>query len=226
MTETKKRKMSAAQRRERRRKIRNRRIAMTVALVLVVALASVGGTIAWLTAQTGEVVNTFTVGDINIDLTETWNADGDDDDNVNDHWEAKLVPGNTYAKDPKVTVEADSEACWLFVHVVDANNTITGLTGSVVQYSVANGWTAVTNHAGYYYREVSATDAAAGVSYNVLTGSTANADGEVKINENLTKEMMKNITTPTITITAAAVQSSNVETLDEAWSYLPTDFKA
>ncbi|MGN0185382.1 MAG: SipW-dependent-type signal peptide-containing protein [Aristaeellaceae bacterium] len=228
MTETKKRKMSAALRRARKRKIRNRRIAMTVALVLVVALVSVGGTIAWLTAKTEAVTNTFTVGDINIDLTETWNADSKDDDDVdNDHWEAKLVPGNTYAKDPKVTVEADSEACWLFVHVVDANNTITGLTGSVVQYSVLTGsdsWTAVPDHAGYYYRQVNATDAAAGVSYNVLTGSTANADGEVKINDDLTKEMMKNITTPTITITAAAVQSANVETLAEAWSYLPTEF--
>ena len=71
MTETKKRKMSAAQRRERRRKIRNRRIAMTVALVLVVALVSVGGTIAWLTANTDPVVNTFTVGNIDIALAET-----------------------------------------------------------------------------------------------------------------------------------------------------------
>ena len=67
MKETKR--MSAAQRRARQRKQRNRRIAMTVALVLVVALASIGGTIAWLTATTGSVVNTFTVGNVDISLT-------------------------------------------------------------------------------------------------------------------------------------------------------------
>ena len=67
MKETKR--MSAAQRRARQRKQRNRRIAMTVALVLVVALASIGGTIAWLTDKTDPVVNTFTTADVDIDLT-------------------------------------------------------------------------------------------------------------------------------------------------------------
>ena len=41
-----------------------------LALVLVVGCA-VGGTIAWLTAKTDPVVNTFTYGKINIALTET-----------------------------------------------------------------------------------------------------------------------------------------------------------
>lgn len=48
-----------------------RRMLFTLALVLVVAVASVGGTIAWLKVETTPVVNTFTVGDINITLTET-----------------------------------------------------------------------------------------------------------------------------------------------------------
>ena len=48
-----------------------RRMLFTLALVLVVAVASVGGTLAWLKASTDPVTNTFTVGDINIDLTET-----------------------------------------------------------------------------------------------------------------------------------------------------------
>ena len=45
-------------------------LAVLLALTLLVGCA-IGGTIAWLTAQTGEVVNTFTVGDINIKLEET-----------------------------------------------------------------------------------------------------------------------------------------------------------
>lgn len=227
MKETKR--MSAAQRRARQRKQRNRRIAMTVALVLVVALASIGGTIAWLTDKTDPVVNTFTTADVDIDLTETWNADGVDDDTDNDHWEAQLVPGNTYAKDPKVTVNAGSEACYLFVHVVEANNTITGLDGKIVQYSVnTNVWSAVPGHLGFYYRVVDATTAANGTYFYVLAGgeNSANPNGQVKINENLTKAQEKTIenSTPTITVTAAAVQKDNVSTVADAWSKLPTEF--
>ena len=40
-----------------------------LAVVLVLCCA-VGGTLAWLTQKTDAVVNTFTVGDINITLTE------------------------------------------------------------------------------------------------------------------------------------------------------------
>lgn len=70
---------------------------IALCLALVVAFAA-GGAIAWLTATTGTVTNTFTVGNIDIDLTET----------TTDY---KMVPGNTIAKDPKVTVKAGSEAC-------------------------------------------------------------------------------------------------------------------
>ena len=226
MKETNRR--SAAQRRAHQRKLRNRRIAMTVALVLVVALASIGGTIAWLTDKTDPVINTFTTADVDIDLTETWNADSNDEDNDNDHWEAKLVPGTSYAKDPKVTVNPGSEACYLFVHVEEANNTITGLNGTIVQYSVnATVWTAVPGHDGFYYREVAADAANNGVSYYVLTGgANANPNGQVTINSELTKAQEETIgsNTPTIKITAAAVQKDNVADVTAAWNKLPTDF--
>ena len=87
---------------------------MTVlALVLVVAM-SVAGTIAFLTDTTDPITNTFTVGKVDIDLTETFNTDTDDN-GAADAWQAQLIPGTTYAKDPVVTVTADSEDCWLFV---------------------------------------------------------------------------------------------------------------
>lgn len=224
MKETKR--MSAAQRRARQRKLRNRRIAMTVALVLVVALASIGGTIAWLTDKTDPVVNTFTTADVDIDLTETWNTDKDNN-GTNESWSAPLVPGNIYEKDPKVTVNAGSEACWLFVHVAEANNTLSGLNGEIVQYSVLEGWNAVTGHEGFYYREVNAATAKEGTYYYVLAGGTNdNLNGQVTINSNLTKAQEKTIgtNTPTITITAAAVQKDNVDTVADAWSKLPTEF--
>lgn len=203
MTETKKRKMSAAQRRERRRKIRNRRIAMTFALVLVVALASVGGTIAWLTAKTDAVTNTFTVGDINITLAETTGTN------------YKIVPGNDITKDPKVTVAANSEACWLFVKIDEANWPTVAETGSTtrkVNYAIATGWTALEGVNGVYYRAVDT--AATAQDFYVL------ADNKVTVSGNLTKAEVNAITTsPTLTFTAYACQKdSNITTAAGAWS--------
>ena len=197
MTEMKKRKMSAAQRRARKRKIRNRRIAMTVALVLVVALASVGGTIAWLTAQTGEVVNTFTVGNIDITLAET----------TTDY---KMVPGNTIAKDPTVTVKAGSEDCYLFVKVEKSPNFDTFLT-----YTMAEGWTELTAGSGIYYRVVLATDTTK--TFSVLK------DDQVTVKNTVTKAQMDAIkngtaSAPTLTFTAYACQSANVANAATAWA--------
>lgn len=85
-----------------------KKVLSIVAVVLVLCCA-IGGTLAWLTDKTDPVVNTFTVGDINIELKETTTN-------------YKMVPGNTITKDPKVTVKANSEACWLFVKVEKSSN--------------------------------------------------------------------------------------------------------
>lgn len=140
MTETKKRKMSAAQRRARKRKIRNRRIAMTVALVLVVALVSVGGTIAWLTATTTPVTNTFTSADVAIALTETKQSDGSTKD-TSTAWTAKMVPGAEYTKNPVVSVESSTDIdVYLFVKFEEINNPQTYLTYTST-LTAAKGWT-------------------------------------------------------------------------------------
>ena len=89
---------------------------MVLALVLVFAVA-VGGVVAWLTDTTGSVVNTFTVGDINITLEESGT-------NPVGEKTYQVIPGDVKDKDPKVTVVAGSEACYLFVKVDVANNTV------------------------------------------------------------------------------------------------------
>ena len=172
--------------------------AKALALVLVVVLlfgGALGGTLAWLTAKTGTVTNTFTVGDINIDLTET----------TTDY---KLVPGNTIAKDPTVTVKSGSEACWLFVKVDESAN-----LDDFITYEMADGWTEL--EAGVYYREVPA--AAADVTFPVLKGS------QVAVRGTVTKEMLtaESFTSPTLSFTAYAVQKDNVATAAEAWAKAP-----
>ncbi len=201
MKETKR--MSAAQRRARQRKLRNRRIAMTVALVLVVALASIGGTIAWLTATTATVTNTFTASNIDITLTETWNTDTDDD-GENDSWSAKMVPGNTITKDPKVTVVAGSEDCWLFVKVEKSTN-----LDNFISYTVVSDWTALDGVDGVYYRKVNASNT--NQEFSVL------ANNQVTVKDTVTKDMMDGLSTnnqPTLKFTAYACQSANLSDLN------------
>lgn len=171
--------------------MKKKTLALVLALTLLVA-GVVGGTLAWLTDQTAEVKNTFTVGDINIGLTET-TAD------------YKMVPGNTIAKDPTVTVQANSEACWLFVQVTKSENLDTFIT-----YAIAEGWTELQD--GVYYREVPAS--AADQTFSVLAGNT------VTVNNTVTKTMLETAKTdaPTLTFQAYAVQKDNVASASDAWA--------
>lgn len=169
-----------------------------LALVLVVGCA-VGGTIAWLTATTEPVVNTFTYGKIKIELTET----------KPENKQATIIPGVNISKDPKVTVKAGSEACWLFVKVAEGGTFV----ANKVTYSIADGWTALdaTNHPGVYYREVNAVTA--DTDFYVLK------DNMVTVSEELTKAEVNGITTqPTLTFTAYAVQKDGIGTAAEAWA--------
>lgn len=173
-----------------------------LALVLVVGCA-VGGTIAWLTATTEPVVNTFTYGKINIVLAETTGT------------EYKIIPGVNISKDPKVTVNGGSEACWLFVKVEEANwPTFTVGENRKVSYAIEDGWTqgdGTVIPTNVYYREVNAVTA--DTDFYVLK------DNMVTVSEELTKAEVNGITTqPTLTFTAYAVQKDGINTAAEAWA--------
>lgn len=171
--------------------MKKKTLALVLALTLLVA-GVVGGTLAWLTDQTAEVKNTFTVGDINIDLTET-NRD------------YKMVPGNKLDKDPTVIVKAESEACWLFVKVTKSENLDTFIT-----YAIAEGWTKLQD--GVYYREVPAS--AADQTFSVLAGNA------ITVKSDVTKTMLETAKTdaPTLTFQAYAVQKDNVASASDAWA--------
>lgn len=173
--------------------MKKKTLALVLALTLLVA-GVVGGTLAWLTDQTAEVKNTFTVGDINIGLTET----------TTDY---KMVPGNTIAKDPTVTVKANSEACWLFVQVTESTD-----LKDFITYAIAEGWTALPGVDGVYYREVPAS--AADQTFSVL------ADDAVTVKSDVTRTMLETAKTdaPTLTFKAYAVQKDHFATADAAWA--------
>ncbi len=183
---------------EKRRSVSGRLFILMLALVLVLGCA-VGGTVAWLVSKTDPVVNTFTYGDINITLTETKPA----------NQQAKIIPGVDIEKDPKVTVKAGSEACWLFVKVEEEGTFV----ADKVTYSVADGWTQGDDTdipANVYYREVGAVTA--DTDFYVLNGN------KVTVSNSLTKEDIANITQPKLTFTAYAVQKDGMDTAAAAWA--------
>lgn len=181
--------------------------AFVAILALVLALGcAAGGTFAWLVTKTDPVVNTFTYGDINITLGETTGND------------YKIIPGVNIEKDPKVSVTANSEACWLFVKVEEEGTFVT----NKVTYSIRDGWTQGTGANGngvpenVYYREVSADDAKAGVDYYVLAGDNTYPNGVVTVSSELTKgEIPTN--QPKLKFTAYAVQRDAINNVADAW---------
>ena len=188
-------------------KARSKALLLALCAVLLVAV-SVLGTMAYLTSKTQVITNTFTVGDINIELTET----------KPESKQAKIIPGVDIEKDPKVTVKANSEACWLFVKVEQTGTFVT----DKVTYSVmtgTDGWKALPGVDGVYYREVGAvtTD----TDFYVLTGNTAHPNGVVIVSDKLTKAEIDPITDgnqPKLTFTAYAVQKEGIDTAAAAWA--------
>ncbi len=157
-------------------------LAVLVCTVALVA-GTVAATLAYLKVETAPITNTFVAGDINITLTESANLD------------LKMVPGTTIEKDPTVTVEAGSEACWLFVKLDESTNFATYL-----EYDIAAGWTALDAENGVYYRQVDETTL--DTTFQVL------AEDKVTVN-NVTKADYNDIgedETPTLTVTAYAIQ--------------------
>lgn len=187
----------------RRRSVSSRAFIALLALVLVIGCVA-GGTVAWLVATSDTVTNTFTYGNIDIALAETTGTN------------YKIIPGKDIPKDPKVTVTAGSEACWLFVKVEETGTFV----ADKVTYAIADSWTQGNGTeipSNVYYREVSAEDAKNGVSYYVLAGNTTYPNGVITVSSDLTKENIP-AANPTLTFTAYAVQKENITTAADAWA--------
>ena len=190
--------------------MKKKTLALLLALVLVFG-AAVGGTIAYLTDTTGPIANTFTVGKVDITLTETFNTDTNNDQK-NDAWQAQLIPGTTYAKDPVVTVTADSEDCWLFVKFEEKNDAATYLNYTS-NLTAENDWTrgdGTNIPSNVWYRAVNKADATK--SFHLLDGDTVTINSTAVTNEN-----MNTAANAQLVYTAYACQKANMTAVD-AWA--------
>lgn len=198
-------------------KMKTKRKALLLSLCAVLlVVASVMGTMAYLTAQ-DSVTNTFTVGKVGLTLDE---AKVDTDGKKTDAPRVKansytLLPGKDYDKDPIVHVTAGSEDSWIFVKV--ENGLAAYEAGQSTSYDqitkqiTDNGWVAVPNTTGVYYKEYSKTTPVAEhpVFENFKIADDANG-----------KPGWENITATNaatkIIVTAYAVQKTGL-TVEDAW---------
>jgi len=197
--------------------VRWKPLVLVLTLVLVVGCVA-GGSLAWLTDRAGPISNTFTIGNIQLganDIPSTVSAEN-----------ITYVPGQTIERDVTFTVAQGSEPSYLFIRIQEENNTAEGLSGKVVQYTVNSGLTAVPDHDGYYYIvvETPANDQSISVF----------ANNQFTVNPDLTKAIIDSpgFQSPTVSVTAAAVQKENIPdkngdgTIDhlDAWELLPAEF--
>ena len=181
-------------------KITKKMVALLLALTLMLGCV-IGGTVAYLMDSTEEVVNTFTTSDVSITLEEGNNLD------------LQMVPGKVITKDPKVTVSAESEDCYLFVKVDAANGVVLANTEGkynettdYISYSIDSKWTALDGYTGIYYMVVNSENPVKGQKLSVL------ANDQVQVLDTVTKQMMQDAAgkLPTLSFTAYAIQFNNL----------------
>lgn len=175
-----------------------------IALCLVIALAAtavIGGTLAYFTDE-DDATNTFTVGNVDITLTEpNWNSSGSVD-------APEVYPGEALAKDPTVTNNG-ANPCFVRIKVtgLDCLGTAGDITyrTDYVDNKLGDNWVKHTD--GYfYYNQVLAVGATTDALFDQIVIPTAltNGDGETAFN---------------VVVTAEAVQAQGAK---PSWSAVQT----
>ena len=204
---------------------------MTVlALVLVVAM-SVAGTYAYLTSA-DKVVNTFTVGDVQIKLDEAKaNPDGslaagNDRVKANSY---KLLPGHKYNKDPMVTVLSGSESSYVKMTVTFSKaaelDAIFAPNGGADMTSIFNGY----DENNWKLQNVTKDTENNTRTYEFWYKETVEAlDGDVALDAlfdsitvpgNITNAQLATIKDMTITVNAYAIQADGFADAADAWDH-------
>lgn len=139
---------------------RSRVTALALSAVLLVALA-IGGTLAWLTARSENVTNSFTVGHVSCQVTETFK------DNVKSNVNVK----NTGDVPAYIRVK-------LVTYRTNADGQHIGGTAELPSFTLGTGWVL---HDGYYYYTLpvaaGGTPATNLTDSMTLTNSYDDADG-------------------------------------------------
>lgn len=185
-----------------------RKTLILAACAIMLVCATIAGTLAYLTAQVS-VKNTFTVGNVAITMDETdvdnSTPDGNGRDTENEY---KLLPGQTYTKDPIIHVSATSEDCYVFVKVTNNISSVEATGNNTIARQLeANEWKAVPDESNVYYKE-DAVNASADVD----------VFGSFTVSDSATNEQLSAIDGKTIEVEAYAVQKEGFDSAVDAWN--------
>lgn len=194
---------------------------LAVACAGALVVGSVAATMAYLTATTDAVTNTFTVGNVSFDETI---GNGLDEADVNEYGQLeyvaseepdgdpvvaprvtsnkyKLVSGHNYTKDPTVHMGTNSEDAWLFVTVDNGIASVEAAgTTSIASQMAVKGWTLVGGYTNLYQYGSAAVSADADITvFDSFTVSSA-----------ATKTDLDGVADAKIVIKACAVQADGL----------------
>lgn len=206
------------------------KVVLMVLCAVALITVSVLGTLAYLTSQ-DVVVNTFTVGKVNITLDETAvNTDGTPIENADRVKENKyhLVPGNTYVKDPTMTVVKGSEESYVrMLLTINCSKEFDDIFAPEVAdlTSIFNGYDANN----WIYAETTRNETANTVTYEFRYKETVkpSVDNDIVLEplfDSITvpgefdSDDMASISNLKITVVGHAIQKSGFNSADAAWT--------
>ncbi len=162
-----------------------------IALVIcLMAVAVIGGSLAYFTDKTEEAKNTFTVGNVDITLTEPkWDAAGSQD-------APEVYPGEALAKDPTVT-NTGANPCFVRVSVtgLDCLNDVGAgditYRTNYVEDALGEGW--VKNGDYFYYTKVLAVGEETTPLFDqiVIPTDLTNGDGKTEFSVDVYAEAVQ-----------------------------------
>ena len=178
---------------------------MAAALAIcMMATLVVGISLAYFT-DTDSKTNTFTVGNVDITLTEpSWLGDTSED-------AVRLIPGKTIAKDPTITVAQGSQTAYTFMKVELSADFLELITDWATAQQVTDPKAVI---GAWFTSATSPKIMAMGSDYVILGVLSPKAAGDsvkyfdaVTVPGTVTQDMIKANGTYTINITAYAIQA-------------------
>ena len=208
---------------------RMKKFALIAVCAALLVCVTIGATVAWLTAQSDEVTNTFTVGKVAITLDEKKVTENGipvaDADRVTEN-SYKLLPGSQYEKDPTVHITAGSEPCIVFVEVKNGIAAIetksSDTVGTIADQMAANGWVALgAKYPNIYCKATVNTDGSI-IPEKIVSGTTGfdlPVFERFAIKGDVDGDTLNGYKDKTITIKAYAIQYSETNA-ESAWEDL------
>jgi len=138
--------------------MKNKKFVGLLVAVGLIAAVGVGSTLAYFTSR-DDIQNVFTLGNVGISLSETSDEEGVERLGTGIEF-FDVLPGQTISKEPYVTVNDDSQPCYIRIKLelsdVTVETRVTGITKINMDALEAglvlgDGWTHNTEDGYYYY---------------------------------------------------------------------------